>query len=64
MTTVSAVSFDQRRSKCFSPPSAQAISAGTRSDLSRIISTWHLRIAEAALYSISFGPCAVIISPA
>jgi hypothetical protein len=64
ITTVSATSGYQRRSKFFSTPSRAAISAGTRSDISRSIITWHSGSPKRTLYSISFGPCAVIIRPA
>ena len=55
---------NQRRSKCFSSPSQAASSAGTMSDIIRSISTWHSGSPKRTLYSISFGPCAVIIRPA
>ncbi len=45
-------------------PSQEASSAGTRSDISRSISTWHSGSPKRTLYSISFGPAAVIIRPA
>ena len=49
MITVSAASSNQRRPKFFSCPSALAISAGTRSDIIRSISTWLSGIAEAGI---------------
>ena len=45
-------------------PSRDAISAGTRSDISRSISTCVSGSPKRTLYSISFGPSGVIISPA
>ena len=43
---------------------AQAISAGTRSDIMRSIKTWHSGSPKRTLYSNSFGPSAVTITPA
>ena len=64
MITVSAASSYQRRLRFFNCPSAQAISAGTTSDIIRSISTWHSGSPKRALYSTSFGPCSVTITPA
>ena len=46
-------SADRNSSAC---PSRAASSAGTRSDISRSISTWHSGSPKRTLYSISFGP--------
>jgi hypothetical protein len=51
MTTVSAASSCQRKSKVSSTPSAVAISAGSKSDLRRIMSTWHSGSPKRTLYS-------------
>ena len=47
-----------------SVPSHVASSAGSRSDLSRSISTWHSGSPKRTLYSMSFGAPFSIISPA
>ena len=64
MITVSATSSNQRRLKFFSWPSAQAISAGTMSDIIRSISTWLSGSPKRALYSTSLGPSLVTMIPA
>ena len=61
---MSAESGCQRRSKCLSSPSQEARNAGTMSDIIRSISTWHSGSPKRTLYSNSFGPCAVSITPA
>ena len=64
MTTVSAASSRQRADMWASWPSAAALSSTSRSSFSRSISTWHSGSPKRTLYSISFGPSAVIIRPA
>ena len=58
------VSSNQRRSKFFNCPSQEARSAGTISDIIRSISTWHSGSPKRTLYSTSFGPFSVSITPA
>ena len=53
----------QRRSKFLSWPSQEASNAGTMSDIIRSISTWHSGSPKRTLYSNSFGPSAVSITP-
>ena len=43
---------------------AAASNAGTMSDIIRSISTWHSGSPKRTLYSNSFGPCSVNITPA
>jgi hypothetical protein len=65
ITTVNAAcSVKRGASVSPSAPLAVAAISSSRSLSSRIISTWHSGSPNRALYSISFGPAAVSISPA